>query len=1331
MADEMVGVTHIEIEGRELEELIMDWEELRFSAQHREGVRDGVEELIEQGRYEEIFATSGMGGITRQEARLLIQKVEVDPNDPKIEETVRMMAIFRSGGGDIERLIKERVPYYKQDNYQYQYEQRDRARGIMRADNSQEAFSSSYEKMSEWEQKRFLNAMNMRLRLVVEELQTRENVEWQPRAKWINKEFGGREVEIEEIKEKLTENLEDWLENSQVKQAAVAALIKVNPGRVMDLIDQGKVGKEWLLIMVKVEPDEVYQGIERGILEQEDVLPLLAGGGIGGLKLLAMMDNKEEVIKEILYQNIDGTSLDELVSGLEGKQHLLEFLGRNQDVVVVLLQRKLDQELEGLTIEERTVKLLHYKYSKVLRLGEVMERVTFEMTREMVGTRLADDIEEIVSEGRDKYVEQYGSELGMGYDLAGDLDKYLDDLGKKHEWIREESLQVLAAEVVMSWVTGDGQLEILENLDIEAMNKVEKAILLNSVLRLEPGYYSVSMASRLFDLGLDTERREVLIGLFGRELQRLGHNLETGKEVVENGYYLGEIRNLARGIGMLGDVEMANRLVEMVVSHNLVNEVSLFEDGEMGLKEFARMINPENQLSIVMAANGDVLLTCLFELDLGGNREKVKLFKEIREKDEHLGAFQSYDEFQTLMRFNLGDYLYNVERLRVVIEIWRRVGSDEFRKMAANGENLMDDRRVLERLDFFVAADKLVPGIVRGTIFEYRGLFLGEELKDNEIEELELLWRKIESNPDRMMIDLQRLIGDKKRETEVAINKLFEGKKMSDEERFVAEKWAKRYLLIRWNSMRTGMTTEQTVKLIIETSEFVNKKRGGSRLEITVDGLLQTGVLGNKLLLLGRFREPFFAALRDSLVSSEVNLLEILQTDDLQVTIEMIVRNASYLSGSKPEWERLTDMALNQVLKKENKIFWEGERRELTEDLAERVKLEMEQALERVWKVDRKMKEAASRRNMEIAEALRREGADYNLEKGVLIHTTGYGVVPAVIKTANLAGECLGTINARSDNYPGYCDLQLLDERWGDLGVASVFNSNGRYKTFSGAMLVYGKEVGERAIDVGGDSRHLGHKLVFGGVASIGLRIIVIDKTGFKEEAEFLALVSEYKESMVTAGIYVPVLSVDSELLVTPEEYKEAYRNFKTIANLEELIQTDKPFDDRVRQTMNSSGIQTLAEHMDIVVGHIETMVEKMGIDEDTARIVLAAGKLHDVGKGLGLQELANVQEAARVLDRVEDLNLEDRRRVLLLIKYDELFGEILKNVVIEGEGVRVGSQAKKKIKQLEDAFTDEQLFLGLLLLYQADILGVGRQVVDEWEVKEKLSRMGYPVYID
>lgn len=138
-----------------------------------------------------------------------------------------------------------------------------------------------------------------------------------------------------------------------------------------------------------------------------------------------------------------------------------------------------------------------------------------------------------------------------------------------------------------------------------------------------------------------------------------------------------------------------------------------------------------------------------------------------------------------------------------------------------------------------------------------------------------------------------------------------------------------------------------------------------------------------------------------------------------------------------------------------------------------------------------------------------------------------------------------------------------------------------------------------------------------------------------------------------------------------------------------------------------------------VIIKNIEAELE-----EHDKTLVKIAARLHDIAKGeikraSLFQRMDNPTVAFSIIRHVKFLNLEDRKLILKLIQYDELYGDLLKT----GETDPIRARL-----QIEKIFPKKREQKMLLSLYKADVMAIGNDYYVEWEVEQKLKDLNLEI---
>jgi hypothetical protein len=354
----------------------------------------------------------------------------------------------------------------------------------------------------------------------------------------------------------------------------------------------------------------------------------------------------------------------------------------------------------------------------------------------------------------------------------------------------------------------------------------------------------------------------------------------------------------------------------------------------------------------------------------------------------------------------------------------------------------------------------------------------------------------------------------------------------------------------------------------------------------------------------------------------------------------------------------------------------------------------------------------ASVRNRERSTIFARFGGQVLAPAGTLLHGTPAAALPLLLRSANVAGEASGLAVGKSDALPGYVDFHVLD---GKTGVGSALDR--AYHGAPAALLYFPDDLTGQVHPAGSES----HVLRFGAVANTELAAIVAASDSVIEAA---------KTALVERELYVPIVHPEKGLVFSPSDFDALTATSKQFASLAELVDGDAVFSPAHHAQLDTDGTQSLASHMNRAVERARELASETGLGSDVVPALLAAAKLHDLGKlERGAQEDTNLAAARGALTKVAGLDRETQRRALLLIRYDELLGEILKGMEPSAEGYRFSERAVEKRALLRRVFSPApELEHALVVLFMADIQAKGRDYFRAWDIEGKLRHLGYAI---
>jgi len=497
-----------------------------------------------------------------------------------------------------------------------------------------------------------------------------------------------------------------------------------------------------------------------------------------------------------------------------------------------------------------------------------------------------------------------------------------------------------------------------------------------------------------------------------------------------------------------------------------------------------------------------------------------------------------------------------------------------------------------------------------------------------------------------------------------------------------------------------------------------------------------------------------------SAVSSSNKIMEVvLNAEDPKAKYEFLKKWANALDSPKPIWSQYARLSKEMVLEHES----EGEKyfrvaelllpispdsymlEGLTEeekamifdisheyngkmsfDLSE-INIEIfshlvEKRLQAGFDIPRSEIQRATERNRDFVEQF----ADQELiiPNGSLIHYSNQSSLSAILETGNLCGECLG-IDSSSDSFPFHVDsVKVIADNDKDRSVPSVFQNFSYGGDF---FLLYSYRNQPQSfhyqeeINLGTRGAVNNHHLLFVNIPVTELSAIVLSKSG--DESDQDDFIEQAKNEIVKNNIYIPIFNHEGSLIFTIDDYYELKSELKNYYNLEDLIESEQYYEGLDIEQAGSHAY-TLKEHSIKVAQAVTKKIIKTKMPEKIKNIAIAAARLHDIGKMQEeAQEISNVLAAKQVLEQVECLAIEDKRRILKLIRNDEILGEILQGMEKEENGAYALSyMAKQKFERFKEIFEDPFEFQAIIALYIADVQAIGGREYEDWEVEQKLK---------
>lgn len=518
---------------------------------------------------------------------------------------------------------------------------------------------------------------------------------------------------------------------------------------------------------------------------------------------------------------------------------------------------------------------------------------------------------------------------------------------------------------------------------------------------------------------------------------------------------------------------------------------------------------------------------------------------------------------------------------------------------------------------------------------------------------------------------------------------------------------------------------------------------------------LKYEINGNSLL---RFNKPerAYQFVLEHGVELEVFLKEHVVRNDYEIRnvilkdphplekFEFLKRFADVLDFGGSEAERLATISSELVLKTEGffKTKLEGlkvrDRFDQEIDLgglpeAELISLISERLAE-VLSYDASLIQGANERNRLLAEAAS-EPDNFELPQGTLLHVSSTESVEAILASANLCGECIG-LSSKDDSYPFFVDTTQVGNAWESRKGKDIFQDTKKLYGDTGVVYVYPFRGREKAHRVGQEieapgSSYAGHRLMFAGIPNHELGALVYltpRKSSSKDETSPEAEIESLKQVVVQNDMYIPIFDRQGVLLFTYDEFFERWSNGKKYGSFSELLD-DKTYLEGL-DVPQAAAIHeyTLQKHLLIAEEEVSKLAEAESLGSDWQQLLRVAARLHDLGKhadGDKPQEIVNVEVAETFLQQIRFLDPEKKRAILMLIRHDELLGEILQGTELRVDGsAQMSDYAKEKFSRFEEIFRNSEMRAALLCLYRADVKAIGNKMYQEWQVDEKLRAL-------
>lgn len=1179
----------------------------------------------------------------------------------------------------------------------------------------------------------------------------------------------GRDISV--IREVVSEQFEAGLQSGEASsEDYLKALAIVNPGRLLALcidgdLPESQVSKALDACLLE-DPQMVVNACEQGRLPQtvleERVSALTIDNPAYAITHLDSLSDSPEQRSQIALNCFRNGKLEVLFQALENGSPELNLDDDTLTKVRVILRQRLEEGYSQIDSPDRKLRYIrrlaaYPLISQEPLLGELRDRFDCE-TADALYPHIVAFMEKLKDEGLDAY--QIAEKIFKEFSIQNGTQFWVDDLftgskygsSKRPDGIRLDDYSFFPSLskkqqrclLGMSIIRNNRSREMLE----VAYELTEPEVLKPYAAKMYvPEYPGNALMAVILEQTAPTD---------GYAVSTIEHIVNTN-EVVPGKIKDELVEWLMRGIGLLDEqlstmqdhespddqIEIEHfaflvlSLKEDALTDRYVSLLSKFPDkyylelpGQTEHSIFGRLLQaipPHQQEKLLWSQTNPLSTLCIFsQLQFGGKERKRELFNALKHSgNAFINQFTDYAQYVAyLQEF---PFFHSVDQVRSALDLHSRIGDERwklFAKAARQDPGILDfvAKTPMEVLELVLTTES---PFIKGLLLSNPRLLVRLNITDHDIQFLTDTATNVQVDIPRLIADLSKLgIDISDEHSRYLEGKVItpDGSKETREKEKQIKKIINAYTLVKWQSYKTGMTVDQI-------SEVLASLRDVDRT-VDLHALQHHGIWGENLKALYDKRGSAIRAVQENSVVGR-GLLDLFATSDFIQTLDHIISHSTTLSTTDPEWERLTTIATDIVIKRGARgpapsIFVDGKWEAVTDENVVIFRSAIKDQIERVCTLHPLEKQAASQRNVQLAKDLVHERDGFVIPHGTYTHVALSGSLGGILGTGNFAGECLGRFNSGTDSYPGYVDLQQVDAVWGEqVTMGTLLKSQHIYTKGSGhcAIIYLEDSLGSKATKL--ESHIHGHYLVPGAIPTVDVSMVLCEEID-EEDLE------SAKVASILSGVYVPLVdSKTFELLFTPEEYEMRYREFKRFKTLGDLINSPDVYESDLYDLPNTNPVYTIAEHMDRVCDCTRQMLARVSLSNELEVIVLAAAKLHDVGKlEPEAQEIANVTKASAILDRVADLTIEQKRQILLLIRHDELLGEILKAVeILDGGEILISRLAERKMQQLERVFSDLALRKALILLYQADVRGIGGTEWQDWKVEEKLRGLGLPVF--
>ncbi|MFH1098369.1 MAG: HD domain-containing protein [Candidatus Uhrbacteria bacterium] len=372
----------------------------------------------------------------------------------------------------------------------------------------------------------------------------------------------------------------------------------------------------------------------------------------------------------------------------------------------------------------------------------------------------------------------------------------------------------------------------------------------------------------------------------------------------------------------------------------------------------------------------------------------------------------------------------------------------------------------------------------------------------------------------------------------------------------------------------------------------------------------------------------------------------------------------------------------------------------------------------------------ADAENRALAERLAH--GEVTLPEGTLIHRTRLESLHAILREGNLCGEAIG-ITSVADSYPFFVDSCRVRGADAPSPIADI-ETRSEYHYEGPLALCYTRRLDPEAAFRGEETSiapdHL-HHLSFAGLPRSELSCIIITSESKPESGQALPpdeFLEQTKTAVVAGDIYVPIVDAQGKILFGSDEFDDLYEKKKPYRSLNELLKNDAALAHLDRSQPWEGHEFTLFRHLIIAQQQARRLAELYRLPEKLRPLVEAAARLHDIAKFEAHehgQEIMNVNAAERELEKVRWLDQESRRAILILIRHDELLGDVLKETALQPDGSADCTKAGEiLIARFHQIFPRPLHRLLMRIVFEADVHAVGNGMYQNWQIAEKLRAL-------